>query len=55
MDEKIEQLITEYVWENYRAYKNKPLIIREKENCFHILMHEDSSPLILGKGVAKIK
>jgi len=51
MTDKIIQQITEYVYKNYRSYKDKQLIIREKENCFHIVLHEDSSPLILGKGI----
>ena len=53
MDEKIIQQVTEYVYKNYRTYKDKQLIIREKSNCFHIMIHEDGSPLILGKGIIK--
>ena len=53
MNEETIELITEYVWKNYRSYKNKPLIIREKHNCFHICIHEDASPLILGKSILK--
>lgn len=49
MEEKTEKLITEYVYKNYRWLKDKPLIITEKSNCFHIVAHEDASPLILGK------
>ncbi len=47
-DKKIEE-ITEYVYKNYKLLKNKPLIVKEFDNCFHILVHKDSSPLILGK------
>ena len=53
MNEEIKQQVTEYVHLNYKMYKNKPLIIREKSNCFHITIHEDGSPLILGKGIIK--
>jgi len=53
MSEEIKQQITEYVYKNYKSYKDKQLIIRELSNCFHILKHEDSSPLILGKGIIK--
>ena len=49
MSEETIQKITEYVYKNYRWLKNKKLIIREKKNCFHIMAHEDASPLILGK------
>ena len=53
MTDETKKQVTEYVHLNYKMYKNKPLIIREKENCFHIAIHEDSSPLILGKGIIK--
>ena len=51
MKEKDIKKITEYVYKNYRWLKDKKLIIREKSNCFHILKHEDDSPLILGKSI----
>jgi|TARA_B100001094_G_scaffold306170_1_gene336670 hypothetical protein len=53
MEEKTITQITEYVYANYKLLKGKQLIIREFDNCFHILTHEDSSPLILGKGIIK--
>ena len=49
-EEDIEK-ITEYVYKNYKEYKNKQLIIRERNNCFHVTAHEDASPLILGKKI----
>ncbi len=51
MTDEIIQQVTEYVYANYKSYKDKQLIIREKENSFHIAIHEDASPLILGKGI----
>ena len=51
MEDNIKQQITEYVYKNYKTYKDKQLIIREKKNCFHIVTHEDASPLILGKKI----
>ena len=51
MSEETKQQITEYVYKNYKEYKNKQLIIRELDNCFHILKHEDGSQLILGKSI----
>ena len=51
MNEETIKQITEYVYKNYKSYKDKQLIIRELDNCFHILKHEDSSPLILGKSI----
>jgi len=53
MTEEIKQQITEYVYKNYKSYKDKPLIITEHDSCFHILKHEDGSPLILGKSILK--
>ena len=53
MSEETIQQITEYVYKNYKSYKDKQLIIRELSNCFNVLKHEDSSPLILGKGIIK--
>jgi len=51
MNEETIKQITEYVYKNYKLYKNKQLIIKEFDNCFHVLIHEDSSPLILGKKI----
>jgi hypothetical protein len=30
------------------------LIIREYDNCFHVLIHQDGSPLILGKKILEL-
>jgi TfoX/Sxy family transcriptional regulator of competence genes len=51
MSEETKQKVTEYVHLNYSMYKNKPLIIIEKDSCFQVKIHEDGSPLILGKGI----
>jgi hypothetical protein len=51
MSEDTIQQITEYVYKNYKTYANKPLIIKEMNTCFQVLIHEDSSPLILGKSI----
>ena len=51
MNEETIKKITEYVYKNYKEYKNKQLIIRELDKCFHILKHKDGSPLILGKSI----
>ena len=51
MNKDVVEQVKEYVYKNYKSYKNKPLIIRELKNCFHVLKHEDGSPLILGKGI----
>ena len=51
MDDERKQLVIDYVYKNYKTYKDKPLIIIEHDSCFLILIHEDGSPLILGKGI----
>ncbi len=53
LQEETLQKVTDYVYKNYKWLKDKPLIIREKTNCYHIIDHKDGSPLILGKGVGK--
>tara|TARA_R110002050_G_scaffold239569_1_gene375712 strand:+ start:145 stop:306 length:162 start_codon:yes stop_codon:yes gene_type:complete len=52
IEDNIQQ-ITKYVYKNYKTYKDKPLIIKELDNCIHVLIHEDGSPLILGKSILK--
>ena len=51
MNEETIKKITEYVYKNYKSYKNKELIVEEFSNCFHIKINKDESPLILGKGI----
>ena len=51
MSEETKLLVTEYVYKNYKQYKDKPLIIKELDNCFHVCRHKDESPLILGKKI----
>ena len=54
MNEEVIAKLTEYVYKNYKSYKDKQLIIKEYDNCFHILKHQDGSPLILGKKVLEL-
>ena len=51
MSQDTIQQITEYVYKNYKTYADKPLIIKEMDNHFQILIHKDSSPLMLGKEI----
>ena len=53
MSKEIKQQITEYVYKNYKTYKDKQLTISEFDKCYHILTHKDASPLVLGKGIIK--
>ncbi len=51
MSEDTAQLVKEYVYKNYKTYKDKQLIIRDFGNHFRVLKHKDGSPLILGKSI----
>jgi len=51
MNEDIIKSIEEYVYKNYKSYKDKELIIRDFGNHYRVLKHITGSPLILGKGI----
>ncbi len=53
-DKETVQLIEEYVYKNYKSYKDKTLIITEHTNHFSIRRHKDESPLVLGKGILSL-
>ena len=53
MNNNIEQ-IKEYVYKNYKTYKNKDLIITEHTNHFSIRRHKDEAPLVLGKTILNL-
>ena len=48
---EVVQKLTEYVYENYKLFKDKPLIIKDRGSHFTILRHLTGSPLFLGKKV----
>ena len=44
--------IEEYVSKNFsKTFKNKPIIIVEKENFFTVRPHKDAGPIILSKKI----
>lgn len=43
--------VQEYVYNNYKTYKDKTLIIEEFDSHYTIKRNRDESPLILGKGI----
>jgi|TARA_B110000858_G_C17460987_1_gene318422 hypothetical protein len=46
--------IKEYVTKNFsKTFKNKPIIIVEKENHFTVTPHKDFGPIILSKNILK--
>ena len=54
MEEETKQLVLAYVAKHYDKMFGKSIpIIKEFDNHFQISKLEDSSPLILGKGIIK--
>ena len=53
MNEKIIDQVKEYVYSNYKAYKDKELMINEYDNHFSVRKHKDGAPLVLGKSIIK--
>tara|TARA_R110001632_G_scaffold208202_1_gene332539 strand:- start:236 stop:400 length:165 start_codon:yes stop_codon:yes gene_type:complete len=54
MKEETKQLVLEYVFKHYaKMFGSQQPIIKEFDNHFQISKLEDSSPLILGKGIVK--
>ena len=54
MKEETKQLVLEYVLKHYATmFGGQQPIIKEFDNHFQISKLEDSSPLILGKGIVK--
>lgn len=51
MNEDVKKSIEEYVYKNYKSYKDKNLIIKDFDSHYRVLKHKDGSPLILGKEV----
>ena len=54
MKEETKQLVKEYVLKHYaKMFGDVQPIIKEFDNHFQISKLEDSSPLILGKGIVE--
>jgi len=48
---EVAEKVTEYVYKNYKTYKDKPLIIRDRSSHFTVLKHINGGPLFLGKKI----
>jgi hypothetical protein len=48
---EVAEKVTEYVYNNYKAYKDKPLFIKDKGTHFTILRNINEGPLFLGKKI----
>lgn len=43
-------MIEEYVRQTYKKrFKDKPVLITEKDSCYMVTHHKDASPIILSK------
>ena len=47
----MEEQVKEYVWANYKTYKDKTLIIEDCDSHWTVKRNRDESPLILSKEV----
>jgi hypothetical protein len=46
--------VEEYVTKNFsKTFKNKPIIIEEKENFFTVKCHINAGPIVLSKNILK--
>tara|TARA_B110000977_G_scaffold73533_1_gene99516 strand:+ start:71 stop:223 length:153 start_codon:yes stop_codon:yes gene_type:complete len=45
------EAITEYVYNNYKNLKDKPLIILEADTHYTVQVNKDESPMILSKQI----
>ena len=53
VEPEVAEKVTEYVYKNYKNYRDKPLIIKDRGSHFTILKHINAGPLFLGKGIIK--
>ena len=51
MNKEVIDQVTTYVYNNYKSYKDKQLIIKDIGSHFRIYKHKDGAPLILGKTI----
>ena len=47
----MKEQVKEYVYLNYKTYKDKTLLIEEFDSHYTVRVNKDESPLILGKGI----
>tara|TARA_R110002020_G_scaffold451637_1_gene665799 strand:- start:339 stop:521 length:183 start_codon:yes stop_codon:yes gene_type:complete len=51
VSDDIKNKLTEYVYNNYKTYTNKTLIIRDRGTHYTVLKHINGGPLYLSKEV----
>ena len=51
LDTLVTKQVTEYVYQNYKGYKGKNLVVKEYDTCFKVYKHINGSPLVLSKKI----
>ena len=51
MTPELEAKVQAYVYQKYKSYEGKNLVIRDKVTHFEILKHKDGGPLFLSKEI----
>lgn len=51
LEESVREKVESYVYNKYRDYKDKELIIEDVGNMFKIRKHINAGPLFLGKSI----
>lgn len=51
MTQELEAKVQAYVYQKYKSYEGKNLIIKDKGSHFEIFKHKDGGPLFLGKEI----
>mgnify|MGYP003641817304 CR=1 FL=1 len=51
VSDDIKNKLTEYVYNNYKTYTNKTLIIKDRGTHYTVLKHINGGPLYLSKEV----
>ena len=54
MSKEVSEQVQEYVYKNYKSYKDKTLIITEHTYHFSVRRDKDESALVLGKGILNL-
>jgi len=51
VSKEVHAKVQAYVYENYKSFEGKKLVIVEGSSAFLIYKHKHGGPLVLGKGI----
>lgn len=51
VEKEVSEKVKQYVFANYKSFKDKNLIIESTDSLFKVRRDKDGSPLFLGKGI----